>query len=136
MSASGQESTHKGRRIGAMSGGFVRTPRRASGRRNQRSRSLSILFVLMLAMMVAGIFLQRVLKPAGLLRDHSTAVNRGDRATSDNSTAVAGRDSSLPSDPARAPNPDRTHGEQLTPADHRALDQVIRERSGNAAAKP
>ena len=120
-----------------MSGGFVRTPRRASGRRNQRSRSLSILFVLMLAMMVAGIFLQRVLKPTGLLRDHSAPVNRGDRVTSDSSTAVAGRDSSPPSDTAPAAKPAPTHsGEQLTPADHRALDQVIRERSGNADTKP
>jgi hypothetical protein len=120
-----------------MSGGFVRTPRRASGRRNQRSRTFSILFLLMLAMMLAGILLQRVLKPAGLLRDHHGSV-AADRDGSGSSTAVAGRDTSRdrPSDAAPAAHPDTARGgEQLTPADHRALDQVIRERSGNAAAK-
>jgi hypothetical protein len=120
-----------------MSGGFVRTPRRASGRRNQRSRTFSILFLLMLAMMLAGILLQRVLKPAGLLRDHheSVAAAHGDGNAPGSSTEAAGRDSSRPSDSAPAPGTSRS-GEQLTPADHRALDQVIRERTGNAAAKP
>jgi hypothetical protein len=94
----------------------------------------------MLAMMIAGVLLQRVLKPAGLLRDHSAAQDRQDRDArggSASSTAVAGRDSSRRSDSAQAANPAATRsGEQLSPADHRALDQVIRERSGNAAAKP
>jgi hypothetical protein len=121
----------------SLAGGFVKMPRKAGRRRSKKSPGMGIVGMLALALLVAGFLVRRVMSPI-----HSHYVPRHAEATPDAPTlpgsppdAVA-RGEANSGGKAGAPAPaQQTHngaaasGEDLTPHDHRALDDIIRERS-------
>lgn len=120
--------------------GFVRMPRKA-GRRRKKHGGAGFFLLLFLVLLVAGFLARRLMQPAGP-RYMTTLGHRGPAAPIASEGAPDGiaqgrgaqppgaTSGALPN--ARANNAaagGESNGENLTPADHRALDELIREKS-------
>jgi hypothetical protein len=131
---------HKGSGRYALSGGFVRIPRKA-WRRRKKGVGASIFFVVALVLLVAGFMVRRLISVAHPhYLTHRVGVYPGiPDAPSNSPDAVAQGHSNLTSQGSSAatvPTPadhdvknQSGTGEKLTPEEHRALDELIRERS-------
>jgi hypothetical protein len=121
---------------GGFSHGFVRMPRKA-GRRRKKRGGASFFILLLLVLLIAGFLARRVMQPRTphYVAQIGSGYPAGRIAPGVPPAAIAqGRGSAGPAiAPHGGQNPPANagpaNGENLTPEDHRALDDLIREKS-------
>ena len=128
------------KRSGRFSRGFVQMPRKA-GRRRKKRGGASFYLLLFLVLLVAGFLARRLMQPAephyvAPLGHRAPAAGIASGAAPDGIAETRGSEPPGVA-PGAASNPQannaatsgESNGENLTPADHRALDDLIREKS-------
>ena len=116
--------------------GFVRMPRKA-GRRRKKRGGASFFILLLVVLLIAGFLARRVMQPRTprYVAPTGSGYPAGEPARGAPAGAIAqGRAPAGPAIAPRAgqnapPNAGPANGENLTPEDHRALDDLIREKS-------